>query len=74
MADGTDTHKLGESIDALRRQFVEHGLSSEHAAIAAGLAADYAEAAYRQGHTRGFDQGWSRGEARGRELGGAGRG
>jgi hypothetical protein len=44
-------------IDRLRREMLAAGIPSEHAAVATGLAAEYASTAYTQGHGRGFNQG-----------------
>ena len=44
-------------IDRLRREMLAAGIPSEHAAVAAGMAAEYASTAYTQGHGRGFNQG-----------------
>jgi hypothetical protein len=44
-------------IDRLRRNMLAAGIPSEYAAIASGMAAEYASTAYTQGHGRGFNQG-----------------
>ena len=53
------------SIDELRREMISAGVSFDHSAVAAGLAADYALAAYIHGHSRGFNQGvlWQKGKS-----------
>jgi hypothetical protein len=42
-------------IDELRRKMVDAGIPSEYAAIATGLVAEYAQAAYQRGYNRGYD-------------------
>jgi hypothetical protein len=41
-------------IDRLRRGMISAGVPSEFAAVAAGMAADYASKAYTHGYDRGF--------------------
>ena len=47
--------KQEASIDQLRRAMIAAGLSSEDAAVATGLAAEYAQKAYMNGYERGYD-------------------
>lgn len=49
----------GEVLDAssVRRALISDGLSSDHAAIAAGRMAEYAMQAYKEGFGRGFTEG-----------------
>jgi hypothetical protein len=44
------------SIDDFKRKMISCGLSSEHAGIATGMAAEYAQSAYLQGHACGTNQ------------------
>lgn len=41
------------TIDELRRKLVSEGLSSEDAALATGIFAEYAQCAYMQGYSAG---------------------
>jgi len=58
-ADGHQQREVmwsAAGIDDLRRRMMQQGLSFEDAAVAAGIAAEYAQAAYMRGHNRGYNQ------------------
>lgn len=52
------------AIDRLRREMVSHGVSPETAAIATGLAAEYAQQAFAQGYSLGYDAGHAKAAAK----------
>ena len=49
-------------IDQLRREMIAKGVPSEFAAIATGLAAEYAQRAHIQGYYMGYDVGKKAGQ------------
>jgi len=49
------------AIDWLKREILKHVKDIEVAGIITGLAAEYAQKAYLQGHSRGYTQGYDKG-------------